>query len=282
MAVAAAGALAVPASAVGEANGISGAASPDDNGTSGAASPDDSSAGTPSDTDLTQAVPVSQSVQAPLFPASDSDTLAPGARLGFGDETGTLAEDGPRSDEFFLGAIAGAPVARATTRVPPERRDIVQPEKESRGARRRRLGIPRRVTFRVIGFLLLFAGIVVAAYFVVRWYAYDNWIVTTDGQQIVVKQGQPGGVLWFHPRVVDRTRHTTNQIPPAAVGPVKAGVQEGSLQAAQRYVQNLVAEAPTTTTTTSTSTSTTSTTAAPSNAANGATTTSTTAPGGAR
>jgi hypothetical protein len=155
----------------------------------------------------------------------------------------------------------------------------VQPEEESRGARRRRLGIPRRVTFRVIGFLLLFAGIVVAAYFVVRWYAYDNWIVTTDGQQIVVKQGQPGGVLWFHPKVVDRTGHTTSQIPRAAVGPVTAGVQEGSLHAAQNYVQNLVNEVPTTTTTTTTSTSTT----APGNAANGATTTtSTTAPGGGR
>jgi protein phosphatase len=271
MAVAAAGALAVPASAAGEANG-----------SSGAASPDDTSAGSASDADMTQTHPVSRSAQAPLFPVSDTDTLAPGARLGFGDESARLAEDGPRSDEFFLEAIAAAPVARATTRVPPERRDVVQPEKESRGARRRRLGIPRRVTFRVLGFLLLVAGVAAAAYFVVRWYAYDNWVVTTDGDQIVVKQGQPGGVLWFHPKVVDRTGHTTSQIPPAAVGPVRAGVQESSLHAAEDYVQNLVNEAPTTTTTTTT-TSTTSTTAAPSNAANGAaTTTSTTAPGGGR
>jgi protein phosphatase len=267
MAVPAAGALAVPASAAGEANGAS-----------GATSPDESSAGSTSDAEMTRTLPVTQGAQVPLFSASDTDTLAPGARLGFGDETTTLAEDGPRSDEFFLGAIDGAPVARATTRVPPERRDVVQPEKESRGARRRRLGIPRRLTFRVIGFLLLLAGIVVAAYFVVRWYAYDNWIVTTDGHQIVVKQGQPGGVLWFHPKVVDRTGHTTSQIPPAAVGPVQAGVQKSSLHAAQNYVQDLVNEVPTTTTTTTT----TSTTAAPSNAANGVTTTSTTAPGGAR
>ena len=47
------------------------------------------------------------------------DTLAPGARLGFGDEPLTLAETGPRSDEFFLGASTSVPVARATTRVPP-------------------------------------------------------------------------------------------------------------------------------------------------------------------
>jgi hypothetical protein len=204
--------------------------------------------------------------------------LAPGARLGFGDERAVLAEDGPRSDEFFLGAAV--PVARATTRVPPERHAVVEPEKESRGARRRRLGIPRRVTFRVIGFLLLVAGVAAAAYFVVRWYAYDNWIVTTQGDQIVVKQGQPGGVLWFHPKIVDRTGHTTAQIPPAAVGPVQRGVQESSLSAARTYVENLVTEASTSTTTTTT-TSTTSTTPAAGNASNSTTTTtSTTAPGG--
>ena len=47
------------------------------------------------------------------------DTLAPGARLSFGDEPTTLAESGPRSDEFLLGAAASVPVARSTARVPP-------------------------------------------------------------------------------------------------------------------------------------------------------------------
>ena len=136
------------------------------------------------------------------------------------------------------------------------------------------------MTFRVVGFVLLVAAVPVAAYFVIRWYAYDNWIVTTQGDQIVVKQGQPGGVLWFHPKVVDRTGHTTRQIPPAAVGPVTAGVQESSLRAAQNYVVNLVHSASATTTTTSTTTTTT--TAAHGNAANSpSTTTSTRPPGGA-
>jgi len=270
---AAASAVAAPAaaSAAKGANGNSGAGSRE--------SPDGGGAGSAAEVDITQIVPVTQGVPPPLLSASDTDTLAPGARLGFGDEAATLAEDGPRSDEFFLGAGAAVPVARATTRVPPERRAVVQPEKESRAARRRRLGIPRRVTFRVIGFLLLVAGVAAAAYFVVRWYAYDNWVVTTEGDQIVVKQGQPGGVLWFHPKVVDRTGHTTSQIPPAAVGPVMRGVQESSLHAAQNYVANLVYAAAATTTTTTT----TSTTVANGNASNGTTTTtSTTAPGGGR
>jgi protein phosphatase len=191
-----------------------------------------------------------------MVPAVGQDeTLAPGSRLAFGDEPATLAETGPRSDEFFVGTAASVPVARSTTRVPPPpgNRATEKPEgKESRGARRRRLGIPRRITPRVIGFVILVAAVPVAAYYVLKWYAYDNWIVTAQGDQIVVQQGQPGGVLWFHPKVVDNTGFTTGQIDPSAVGPVKAGVQRSSLQSAEVYVSSI-----TTTTTTTVPTTTT-------------------------
>ena len=103
-------------------------------------------------------------------------------------------------------------VARTSTRVPLAEQTPAQgdnstkrKEKESRRERRRRLGIPRRVTFRVLGFVILVAAVPIAAYFVLRWYAYDNWIVTLHGDNVVILQGQPGGVLWFHPKVVDRT-----------------------------------------------------------------------------
>ena len=113
----------------------------------------------------------------------------------------------------------------------------------------------------------------VAAYFVLRWYAYDNYFVTVQGDQIVVKQGQPGGVLWFHPRIVDHTHVTTAQIEPAAVSAVRAGVQKPSLLAAQSYVRTIE-----TTTTTTTSTTTTTTTTRPAGTASVSTTT---VPGGA-
>ncbi len=196
-----------------------------------------------------------------VLPATRADdTLAPGTQLGFGDEPATLAESGPVSDEFFIGAATSVPVARSTARVPPppapSSADRV-PEKESRGQRRRRLGIPRRVTFRVIGFLLLVGGVFVAAYYVLRWYAYDNWIVTVQGNEVVVKQGQKGGVLWFKPKVVDRTGKTAAQIDPSAWRPLAAGVSFPSLHAAQVYVGQIRY---TTTTTTTTAPSTTTTT----------------------
>ena len=149
------------------------------------------------------------------------------------------------------------PAPRPGFRPRPANRATDKPEgKESRGARRRRLGIPRRITPRVIGFVILVAAVPVAAYYVLKWYAYDNWIVTSQGDQIVVQQGQPGGVLWFHPKVVDHTGFTTGQILPAAVGPVQAGVQKPSLHAARIYVTSITTTTTTTTTTIPTTTTT--------------------------
>ncbi len=65
------------------------------------------------------AEPPGSDVTATLPAFRPDDTLAPGSRLDFGDEPLTLAETGPRSDEFFLGTAAPVPVSRATARVPP-------------------------------------------------------------------------------------------------------------------------------------------------------------------
>ncbi len=223
------------------------AGAPNGDGRSPSSQPgaDDAPPATPGSlSDDTQAVPLNRTAQ--MSASSDSDTLAPGSRLGFGSEATTLGEEGPRSDEFFVGSGASVPVARTSTRVPlapsatrPEEA-AKRKEKETRRERRRRLGIPRRVTFRVIGFVLLLAAVPVAAYFVLRWYAYDNWIVTLQGNQIVIKQGQPGGVLWFHPKIVDRPHVAKTQIPPSAVGAVAAGVSKSSLDDAKGYVHQLV------------------------------------------
>ncbi len=128
------------------------------------------------------------------------------------------------------------PVARATVRSAAVTSSPLTPEappNESRGARRRRLGIPRRITFRVVFFVLLVAAIPVAAFYAVRWYAYDNWFLAIQNNQIVVKQGHPAGVLWFHPRVVEKTKVKTSEVPAAGAAQIRAVVQEPSLRAAQ-------------------------------------------------
>jgi hypothetical protein len=213
--------------------------------------------------DATQSLPMSGVAPLPAF--SDSETLAPGSRLGFGSETKTLGEDGPRSDEFLLGSGAVS-VARTSTRVPlaeqtPGESDTSpkRKEKETRRQRRHRLGIPRRVTFRVLGFVLLVTAVPIAAYFVARWYAYDNWIVTLHGNQVVIEQGQPGGVLWFHPKVVERTGVTKDQLSTAAANALVFGVQKTSLHNARTWVSTVTTTSTTTTTTTAPNGSTTTT-----------------------
>jgi PPM family protein phosphatase len=183
---------------------------------------------------------------APQMRASGTgpDTLARGARLGFSGEVSALTSDDPRSEEFFQGNTQAIPVARSTVRdaAPSRRSPEPAPPHESRGARRRRLGIPRRITFRVVLFILLVAAVPVGAFFAVRWYAYDNWYPTVRGSEIVVEQGRAGGVLWFDPKVVDNTGVKKSGILPVDVAQLHSGVQEPSLTAAKNYVKNLHAE----------------------------------------
>jgi serine/threonine protein phosphatase PrpC len=167
-----------------------------------------------------------------------TDALAPGAQLGFSGPDTELSDSAPTSGQFFAGT-ATVPLARSSLRVPPKPAPPPPPEKESRGARRRRLGIPRRITVRVVVFMLMVAAVPVGAYFAIHWYAYDNWYVSLQGNQLVVKQGRPGGVLWFKSKVVDHTGVTTAQVLPSALPAVKAGVQEPNLKQAKHYVSQL-------------------------------------------
>ncbi|HEY3844984.1 MAG TPA: Stp1/IreP family PP2C-type Ser/Thr phosphatase [Acidimicrobiales bacterium] len=172
---------------------------------------------------------------------SQTDTLAPGAQLGFTQQIPALGREGSRSGDFFTDNTGTVPLARSSTRATiPSRPFVVPvPSDESRGARRRRLGIPRRITVRVVLFTLLIAAVPTGAYFAVRWYAYDNWFVAIHGTRIDIEQGYPNGVLWFKPKVVDPTKYTTKEILPTGVTQIRRGVQEPTLQDAKNYVKNL-------------------------------------------
>jgi len=92
---------------------------------------------------------------------------------------------------------------------------------------------------RVVLFLLLVAAVPTAAFYAIRWYAYDNWFLSIKNSEIVVLQGHPGGILWFHPKVVDHTHVTTSHVLSTGVTQIHSGVQEASLTAAKNYVRNL-------------------------------------------
>jgi serine/threonine protein phosphatase PrpC len=191
------------------------------------------------------------------------DPFAPGSQLGFTGAVPKIAGTG--DDAFLTGAaetMAVAAVVSSPTEAVPAVRPLDQPrprgvyyspdeaidqvvepeKKESRREQRKRLGIPRRITLRVILFFLLILAVPVGAYFAIRWYANDDWFVTVRGDQVVVFQGRPGGVLMFKPKVVDRPGVTTAEILPRRVSDLKGNVEEASLADAKKYVSNLQAE----------------------------------------
>ncbi|MGH9091648.1 MAG: hypothetical protein ACRDZR_09770, partial [Acidimicrobiales bacterium] len=127
---------------------------------------------------------------------------------------------------------------RPGTEVAPEGREA-KPGRRERNRQRRLAGIPRRVTFRVLAFVVLLAVVVGAAYAFVRWYATDNWYVTIKGDHVVVYQGRPGGLLWFQPTLVQRTDLTTTEVVPYRLAALQGDKQEASLAAARGYVANL-------------------------------------------
>lgn len=133
---------------------------------------------------------------------------------------------------------------------PPTQRSA----KEGWLTRRRRLGAPRVVTVRTVAFMLLLAGVLIGGWFFLKWFAESEYYVTTEHQQVVIYQGRPGGLLWFHPTKVETTQVSVDQVLPIRLPTLQAKVVEPSLAAAQNYVRNLRSEAqqaaPTSTTTT--------------------------------
>ena len=130
---------------------------------------------------------------------------------------------------------------------------------------------PRRFTWRVALFSLAVLAVLAAAAGAVWWFARSTYYVGVDGEDVVIFQGRPGGVLWFQPTVAEPTDLTFDDVPPARRPDVQAGKQEATLEDARRYVERLEQQrgaGGTATTTTTTSTpapdpGTTGTTAAP-------------------
>ena len=192
------------------------------------------------------------SVPPPIPPALDAPrTNGPVDRTSPDDALTAVVPSQP-SDDVFVGS--GTIQQLPTTVVPgaapvgteawdqPIGQDPEQEEKLSRGAARRRAGIPRRVTFRVIGFFILLIAVVAGGYYLLKWYANDDWYVTLHQNELVIYRGHPGGVLWFRPKVVDRTGVTTDEVLFIRIHDLNLDVEEPSLAAAKHYAQNLVQE----------------------------------------
>ena len=60
--------------------------------------------------------------------------------------------------------------------------------------------------------------------------------MTVQGQQLVIYQGRPGGLLWFRPKLVDQTGVTTAQVLAVHLPALQGDVNEPTLGDAHHYV----------------------------------------------
>jgi protein phosphatase len=125
------------------------------------------------------------------------------------------------------------------------------------------------VTWRVglfVGSLLVLALFVLGF---IWWTGNRTYFVGTDGNEVVIYRGKPGGLLWIEPELVETTELTLEDVPGANRAAVTAGVEEPSLSAARQYVNNLVEQIERQTPTSSTTTAPTTTKAPTSSTAPG-------------
>ena len=113
----------------------------------------------------------------------------------------------------------------------------------------------RRLTPRVVLFIIALVVVIGGAVYSVYWYARGGYYVGLSGTQVTIYKGRPGGVLWFKPTVTQRTGVTTAEVLSSSLPQLQSGMEEATLADARQYVSNLVtayqAATPSPTTTTS-------------------------------
>jgi protein phosphatase len=115
-----------------------------------------------------------------------------------------------------------------------------QPSRKERRAERRRQRPQRsRLTWRVLLFTLLVLGVIGGAFATIQWYGTSTYYVAFDGDEVVIYQGRPGGILWVDPELEERTGIERTDVPERYVPAILAGNEQPSLARAQQLVSNI-------------------------------------------
>ena len=127
------------------------------------------------------------------------------------------------------GASVAAPPAPEPAAAP--RPQLAPPRPETKS---------RRMTWRVVVFLLAVVAVFGAATWAVAYYARGAYFVGLDGEQVAIYRGRPGGLLWFEPTLVEHKDQPTGaELLPAQRMALESGHEVPSKAAADRYVNNL-------------------------------------------
>jgi len=106
--------------------------------------------------------------------------------------------------------------------------------------------------------VVLLVAVLAGAAVAVTAYARDSYFVTLGpagtaaaasplalpgSRPLVIEKGRPGGLLWFHPTLVETTGVLSSEVLPSHLADLQKGRVEPSVGAARAYVANLVQEA---------------------------------------
>jgi len=97
----------------------------------------------------------------------------------------------------------------------------------------------KRFTWRVLVVAAVFVGVAAGFVAIMHWYAYSTFYLADDAGSIAVYQGQPGGVLWYHPTRVLDTNFLTSQLTAPDARALAATISEPSLQSALQYASTM-------------------------------------------
>ena len=138
--------------------------------------------------------------------------------------------------EFDEAYETATPIQRVITPLPPAPppADVVTALLPSRAKRNRRL-----VTWRTTAVVLVLAGVAWGFVVVMHWYAYANFYITADTGHVVIYQGQPGGVLWYQPKLAHVTRYSLKDFRQADQVAISGIISEPSQAAAIAYLTYL-------------------------------------------
>jgi len=98
----------------------------------------------------------------------------------------------------------------------------------------------RRLTWRVILFMLIVVAVVGGAFATIQWYGRSAYFVGFAGDDVVIFRGRPGGLLWIDPEQVESTELVRDEVPADSLAAIQAGKEEPSRSEAQAYVDNLL------------------------------------------
>jgi protein phosphatase len=110
------------------------------------------------------------------------------------------------------------------------------------------------LTPRVVLFVLLLVATLGGVIGFTVWFDKATYYVGIDNNHVAIFQGRPGGMLWFHPSLVERSPTPVSAVLDADLPLLRAGVLEPSYPDAERVATNLENEtnllgiSPTTTT----------------------------------